>query len=347
MFDMFGDQVSTPMPALELDPTPVPRGEELMWEKELLGVYVSEHPFTAAAGTLSTYVSALASELSDAPQQGATEDDDGTPIAGTPLPPQGRDVVIAGMVGNTRRLYTRDSRAFCAAEIEDMSGTVEVTVWPELFERTQELWMEGNILLLQVRQRERNGRVQISVQQVEVYQLADGTPAGFVPPPWAAVVARPVPTDSSASDANGAGVDGANETAPERTDTHSNGAVTANGKTNGASTAVRLATKPAPRAPAPAPRTPVRTAATVATAARTLRVELYETEDEDADRDRLTQLLEVLREYPGEDEVRFSVRTLDGGVQNVGLGKLRVGTCDELSDKLEDILGEAGEVGTS
>jgi hypothetical protein len=93
---------------------------------------------------------------------------------------------MAGLVGNTRRLYTRDSRAFCAAEIEDLSGVVEVTVWPELYERTQELWLEGNILLLQVRARDRNGRLQIAVQQVELYQLADGTPAGFVPPPWAA-----------------------------------------------------------------------------------------------------------------------------------------------------------------
>ena len=37
---------------VELEEAPVPRAEELAWEKELLGVYVSEHPYTAAAGSL-------------------------------------------------------------------------------------------------------------------------------------------------------------------------------------------------------------------------------------------------------------------------------------------------------
>ena len=352
MFDLFGDQVSTPMPSLELEPAPVPRAEELVWERELLGVYVSEHPFTAAEGTLSSYVSAFASELSDAPQQAAGEDDDGAPMATPALPPEGRDVVIAGMVGSTRRLYTRDSRAFCAAEIEDMSGAVEVTVWPEIFERTQELWMEGNILLLQVRQRERNGRVQVAVQQVELYQRADGTAAGFVPPPWAAVTEAGRGSRVEGRAANGeseAAAPGTEPPAPPPAngDTPANGAqvngspksAVSNGvKRNGAAKPARTAA----RASAPPPaREPA-----VATATRTLRIELRESEDEDADRDRLGRLLELLREYPGDDEVRFSVRTLDGSAQTVGLGKLRVRTCAALTDRLEDMLGDAGEVGT-
>src|SRR3989337_2260540 len=88
------------------------------------------------------------------------------------------------MVGNPRRLYTRDGRPFCAAEIEDLSGPVEVTVWPELFERTQDMWIEGNILVLQVRAPERGGRLQIAVQLVEMYQAGDGAVVDFQPPDW-------------------------------------------------------------------------------------------------------------------------------------------------------------------
>jgi DNA polymerase-3 subunit alpha len=301
MFDLFGDQVSTPMPALELEPSPVPRAEELAWEKELLGVYVSEHPFTAAAGTLSTYVSAVASELSDAPGQVSADDDEGSaPVAASaPLPPQGRDVVIAGMVGNTRRLYTRDSRAFCAAEIEDMSGAVEVTVWPEIYERTQELWMEGNILLLQVRQRERNGRIGIAVQQVELYQLADGTSAGFVAPSWAAVVdARREARDAESSVSEpsiGAVPPNGDFPSEPRSSSSLNGHLNGVSKpvqSNGVRTNGTAKPRPPSRSstPPPAPRQPA-----VATATRMLRIELQESEDEDADRDRLGRLLDVLR----------------------------------------------------
>jgi DNA polymerase-3 subunit alpha len=331
MFDLFGDQVSTPMPALELEEAPVLRAEELAWERELLGVYVSDHPFKAAAAALSPHVSALCSELAaeaPSPQSasgGANGEGEPAEAVATPsLPPQGRDAVIAGMVGNTRRLYTRDSRAFCAAAIEDLSGTIEVTVWPELFEQTQELWMEGNILLLQVRARERNGRLQIAVQQVELYQTADGAAHRFVPPSW---VSAATPKGSSSKlEARSSKV--AEPPAEYR-------------KKEASTTPVSHAEPVEARDRQPAPDPPAE-GGRIAVAARSLRVELRETDDEDADRDRLAQLLDALRDFPGDDEVRLTVRTLDGSAQQMALGKLHVRACPELTARLQDVLSDAG-----
>ena len=42
---------------------PIPNSELLAWEKELLGVYVSEHPFQAAAAQLSALTTALIGEV--------------------------------------------------------------------------------------------------------------------------------------------------------------------------------------------------------------------------------------------------------------------------------------------
>jgi glutamine synthetase adenylyltransferase len=84
----------------------------------------------------------------------------------------------------------------------------------------------------------------------------------------------------------------------------------------------------------------------VATATRlSLRIELRETEDEDVDRDRLERVLEALREFPGGDEVRVTVRTLGGGAQRVVLPSARA--CDDLTARLTAILADAGaaEVG--
>jgi DNA polymerase-3 subunit alpha len=335
MFDLFGDQVSTPMPALELEEAPVLRAEELAWERELLGVYVSDHPFKAAAAALSLYVTALCSELAaegPAPQSalGGTngEGEPAEAVATPSLPPQGRDAVIAGMVGNTRRLYTRDSRAFCAAAIEDLSGTIEVTVWPELFEQTQELWLEGNILLLQVRARERNGRLQIAVQQVELYQTADGAAYRFVPPAWAA--AREQGTR------NGEAGSGKRDTERAKT----NGAPRGGEPALSAAEGEPLTPDPPAEGRDPRPLTPD---PSVATATRSLRVELRETEDEDADRDRLARFLDALRDFPGDDEVRLTVRTLDGSAQQMALGKLHVRACPELAARLQGVLSDAGE----
>src|SRR3989304_1178081 len=78
----------------------------------------------------------------------------------------------------------RDRRAFLAAELEALSGSLEVTVWPELYEQTRELWMEGNILLVLVRVRERGERLQIGVERVGLYQGGGGAPLAI--PEWLA-----------------------------------------------------------------------------------------------------------------------------------------------------------------
>ncbi|HWC31280.1 MAG TPA: OB-fold nucleic acid binding domain-containing protein, partial [Dehalococcoidia bacterium] len=164
MFDLFGAEVATPLSGIDLESASLPRGEVLAWEKELLGIWLSEHPFTRAAAHLTPLVSALCNEI--------------TPDLLPDLPAQGRDFVIAGMVGSTRRLMTRDGRAFVAAEIEDLSGTLEVTVWPDIYERTTELWLPGNIVLVQVRVRERGDRLSAGVQEVVPFD------EDFNPPPW-------------------------------------------------------------------------------------------------------------------------------------------------------------------
>jgi DNA polymerase-3 subunit alpha len=81
----------------------------------------------------------------------------------------GRDVIIGGVVAGTRTLSTRDGRAFLAAEIEDMTGSLEVTVWPETWEQTRDLWQPGNIVVTNVRVKARDERLQVSVQKAALY----------------------------------------------------------------------------------------------------------------------------------------------------------------------------------
>jgi DNA polymerase III alpha subunit len=47
---------------------------------------------------------------------------------------------------------------------------VEVTVWPDTYDQTRDLWAEGNIVILNVRVRMRNDRLQLSVQKATAYQ---------------------------------------------------------------------------------------------------------------------------------------------------------------------------------
>ena len=153
MFDLWGTSVPVPLPALELADADAPTEEKLAWEKELLGVYISEHPFKHAARQLATEINTLCGQIGEEMV--------------------GQTVVVAGVVTSARQLFTKKGRPFLSAVIEDLDGSVEITVWSEVYEPTRELWVEGNILLVEGKVSQRGDRVQIDCLRVRQYQ-SDG-----------------------------------------------------------------------------------------------------------------------------------------------------------------------------
>jgi DNA polymerase-3 subunit alpha len=319
MFDLFGDEVATPLAGLDLEGTPIPRAEVLAWEKELLGVWISEHPFTHAAPQLSPHVTALCNEI--------------TPDLLPELPSQGRDFIIAGIVGSHRRLTTRDGRSFIAAEVQDLSGMLEVTVWPDVYDLTSELWLAGSILLMKVRVRERGERLTAGVQEV----------VGFTPdfelPSWATPEALAESAPQPRRNGNGNGHNG-------------NGG---NGYGNGRPAPAKPeAVEPPPPMPEPpamvdeAPpeeeppldepmiAEPRATYASPPPAA--LHLELRETEDEDADRKRLASLFRLLQEQPGPDRVTLTIHTRGGEAIELALPSAKLD--EALRSSLQVAVGE-------
>ncbi len=150
LFDLMGaGQIPVQGPQLDSAPEP-PQQQKLAWEKELLGVYLSEHPFARVARDLRGYLTCGLVEV--------TADR------------AGEALVIGGVVTGARSLATRDGRSFVAAEIEDLTGSLEVTVWPEQYEQSRDLWQPGAVVIASVRVRAKDDRVQVSVQKAVSYQ---------------------------------------------------------------------------------------------------------------------------------------------------------------------------------
>ncbi len=153
MFDLWGDTVPLPLPNLNLESTDASLKEKLDWERELLGVYFSEHPFASVAPKLVNATTALCGEIN-------------TEMVG-------ETVIVAGMVTTTRQLHTRDSRPFIIATLEDLDGSIEVTAWPEVYSRTKELWQEGKILLVEGTVKLRDEQVNINCYRARQYPPTD------------------------------------------------------------------------------------------------------------------------------------------------------------------------------
>ena len=172
MFDMWGEKTPVPLPGLELEPAEISLRERLGWEKELSGVYLSEHPFSSVAasfGSETTLCGQIDAEL------------------------EGQVVAVAGMVAQVSNLFTRDRKPFISAILEDLSGQIEVMVWPRIYEGTVDLWMEGNILLVEGKVRVREDRVQVQCDKVSLHQPSEEAPAPTAKPVIEEPKALPVP----------------------------------------------------------------------------------------------------------------------------------------------------------
>ncbi|MCL4541570.1 MAG: DNA polymerase III subunit alpha, partial [Chloroflexi bacterium] len=147
MFDRANEQ---PTPIFAITPSrrdPTNLKQYYSWERELLGVYFGEHPLNALTSRLHQHNTIAIGEI--------TED-----ILGT-------KVTIAGMLTTSRTIATKSGQPMLYATIEDLSGTIEVTVFPRLYENTRQLWEANYILLITGRLDQRNDSYQVVCDSVE------------------------------------------------------------------------------------------------------------------------------------------------------------------------------------
>jgi DNA polymerase-3 subunit alpha len=156
MFDLWGEAMPAPLPSLDLPAAEITIKEKLAWERELMGVYLSEHPFSAFANKVAVGNATLCGHI-DAELAGQT-------------------ITVAGMVATVHHSFTKDRRPFASVVLEDLDGRVEVMVWPKVYANTKDLWQEGNILLVEGKVRLRDDRVQLSCDYVRRYELEPAPP---------------------------------------------------------------------------------------------------------------------------------------------------------------------------
>ena len=302
MFDLFGDEVDAPLPALELDPVEVPRRERLQWERELLGTYISEHPYRQAANVLAEHITAQAAELG------------GDHV--------GSEVAVAGMVTGVRSLATRKGRPFAAVTIEDLSGSVELTLWPEAYERYRDRAVPGNVVLAKASVRSRGDRLTVAVDELAPFDLESGELIDFD-----ATRFRPVGGPGAGRTA--ARPTGAREVRPPPGPEESRAAAAADGPPGPARGVLHAVEPREVRADGDggAPR---------------LVISMEETTDEQADRRRIRRLVAMLRESAGDLPVELSVRMRSGRVERLALPG--IASAAPLLPDIRALLGVLGEV---
>jgi DNA polymerase III subunit alpha len=139
--DMFGDiEDAFDRPRLDLEPlaSPADGREKLQWERELLGLYLSQHPLEMFEKIL---------ERQTKPLNSITVDHNG------------QSVSIGGAVTDVREITTRNGQKMAFVKVEDRYAEIEVVLFPASYQKTAGLWERDRVVLVngKVSTRDRNG----------------------------------------------------------------------------------------------------------------------------------------------------------------------------------------------
>ncbi len=104
------------------------RKEMLSWERELIGLYLSDHPLSTYTELLTKAVSHNAVTLIDASHE--------------------ERVRVAGMVAVARPYKTKTDKMMGFVTLEDMTGNIELVIFPRTWTKFRDLCQEGKVIVV-------------------------------------------------------------------------------------------------------------------------------------------------------------------------------------------------------
>lgn len=130
--------------------------EILQLEKELLGLYLTAHPLDKHKDILTTCC---------------------IPSVDLASLPEGERVTIGGRIKRVRKISTKKGNQMAFVIIEDLSGEVEVTIFPKLLEKENGSVKEEELLALEVSIGKRNGEMSLVAEDISpLAELRQQTP---------------------------------------------------------------------------------------------------------------------------------------------------------------------------
>jgi DNA polymerase III subunit alpha len=141
---LFGDDTGSaatfevPVPAGDWD-----KSTRLMFEREMLGRYVSDHPLLGREQALAAVTDSSLAELvagADGPDHGRGHSRE-----------DGQAVTVAGILSGVQRKVTRQGASWATATLEDLAGAVELLVFPATYQRCAGVLADDAIVVVRGR----------------------------------------------------------------------------------------------------------------------------------------------------------------------------------------------------
>lgn len=145
LFGAMGDAGAIPEPEIKTAPTRVPEKEKLLWERDLMGLYISSHP-------LDRYDVYFDEQTH--PYDLVTAENDG------------KGIVIGGIISAVRTIITKSNTRMAFVKLENKTSEQEVIIFPSLYEEVGAKLEQDNVVKVSGRidAKDRDGNISSEVK---------------------------------------------------------------------------------------------------------------------------------------------------------------------------------------
>jgi DNA polymerase-3 subunit alpha len=136
---------------LQLEKFPlVSKKTKLIWEKELLGLYLSDHPFSDYQRELDGYIF-------------TTQTVKNGKIGG--------NIRVAGVINKIKKVITQKGEIMLFVRLEDTFDNVEIIVFPSIYNLTKENWLEDNSVIISGAVSNKDGEYKVICNEVKTLSM--------------------------------------------------------------------------------------------------------------------------------------------------------------------------------
>ncbi|HHS13672.1 MAG TPA: DNA polymerase III subunit alpha [bacterium] len=139
--------IDPPLPNVD----PWPQSQKLLFERELLGFYISGHPLEKYRDEVRAFTSPHPDNYSGIPS--------------------GHSVRFCGMISDIRQSYDRFNKPYAFFMLEGFSHQVRIAVFSEVYEKNRRLIEKDKMVVVEGRLERRNGGDEISITALNMWPL--------------------------------------------------------------------------------------------------------------------------------------------------------------------------------
>ena len=136
---------------VKLKPAPdAARQAKLAWEKEFLGLYISDHPFLDYKKYTGEFI---------------------PPIRDVKKASRNETVSLAGIITGLKKIITKSGESMAFVKVEDDTDNLEILVFPRLYKEQALTWQEGKVVAVLGKLSEKDQEVKLLCDKVLVLEL--------------------------------------------------------------------------------------------------------------------------------------------------------------------------------